>query len=1172
MFALAAIIALPVTAHAGPDPAAKRTNTGRYRLFAGNLGAITINRVYYGLNTLGEVGVDSTNSSTVGGGFWPKGTANQYMFNSGLQVAGVIQGSKPANPWGGDTTGGFFFDARGTNQHGSVVTELYNSTNPVDRANWHQAGYVPQGDASEDLFYPLLRGRINASQGDVWWLTTEANPEVNAGRPHPLGIVAEYRVMGWNYPSGNEDLLYLIITFYNVTTNNPAAYAQYRDGLREALIEQANLFQTRNNSTFNVSLPSEGYTIDPFYAAFAADPDVTDDAGRNFASVNMPFAMSFSYHADFPRQDGWTFPPDINGPPFFPGVGFVGIKYLKSATGEGEIALFSNTCNGCGPFNDPANTTLLYKILSGSVTAADGYQCNHGDVNETRICWIRNDQPADVRVVQSSTGLALEAGQSASIVVSYIHAAPVAVAGYTPGTLVLPGDPRKHYDPAGLEAGDVNLVDRIQGFLSYEDGNDDGIVQQDEYVSVPGSLLSKALTAQTIFNNAFLLPFAPEAPDFFLIPNDNQVTVVWRPSASEAEGDPFYQVAGAAMMPPPGGGEPVVNPLYDANYRNFDVEGYRIYRGRTDTPTGLQLIQQYDYAGTTFDDYTGQMVNAARGSRCAPEIPIVESCDFDFDDQVPGSQLEAHVSYDLSGPVVQVQRGNRAVLQATGDVLVIKADTAITGSGSGFAELSNTGVPFAYVDNTVRNGLTYYYAVTAFDVNSINSTGAGNTSLESARVTKRVVPRAPAGNYANDVTIQTGVFGRNGLLTDNEVPTIDPTTGRFSKKFPATDAVQLQLAAFVREILSEPGEVAITVDSIRTTSYAAASSVDANYYYTISTPIGDTKVTVPVHMSATTGPASASGSFDALQADQALAEKYDAPAGVYGIGGTFSIAYPSGYYGTISVRGCVNRAAGFAAPCAYNGPRWFEGANETVDNPNSSNPDRFTTGLGRTELNNVGGGISGVSTIFEVRSYDDVSSSWRDVEAVMLPFVSAADVKVYWGAAGKVDSVIDVTHDVPVPFDADYLGATWGILNQSATQNGATYYDQRSELTPSDIGCLDPIKALNPGGIRCTGTAATLSETAAPGPIVIASAASTAGSQRDAAYTGDQGFLFYIRGHIFAFALEGGNLPAEGAVWTLRTYVGAITGGTGRAGAGGSYVFANSFSSGAVVYRRPFTA
>src|SRR5690606_36939684 len=111
-----------------------------------------------------------------------------------------------------------------------------------DVANWPQAAYVPVGDASEELFAPLLRGRVSASQGDVWFMSSEADPALNNARSHPLGIVAEDRVMGGNYPTGNEDLLYLILTFYNITSRNAADYAQYRPGLREFLIEEAEKF------------------------------------------------------------------------------------------------------------------------------------------------------------------------------------------------------------------------------------------------------------------------------------------------------------------------------------------------------------------------------------------------------------------------------------------------------------------------------------------------------------------------------------------------------------------------------------------------------------------------------------------------------------------------------------------------------------------------------------------------------------------------------------------------------------------------------------------------------------------------------------------------------------------------------------------------------------------
>jgi len=97
-FCLVAALPTPSTARPRPGKPAKG-----FRLFAKATGALTINRIYCGLSATGEICVDSLNSSTVGGGFWPKGTADQYVFNSGLQLAGII--GPDANPeWQGDTT------------------------------------------------------------------------------------------------------------------------------------------------------------------------------------------------------------------------------------------------------------------------------------------------------------------------------------------------------------------------------------------------------------------------------------------------------------------------------------------------------------------------------------------------------------------------------------------------------------------------------------------------------------------------------------------------------------------------------------------------------------------------------------------------------------------------------------------------------------------------------------------------------------------------------------------------------------------------------------------------------------------------------------------------------------------------------------------------------------
>ncbi len=171
-----------------------------------------------------------------------------------------------------------------------------------------------------------------------------------------------------------------------------------------------------------------------------------------------------------------------------------------------------------------------------------------------------------MRFFQSSTPLTLAPGEFGSIAVAYIFAAPVAVASFSPGgaTDLTPGDPRVFTDMTTLTTpGGVNMVDSLAGFLGYSDANVDGIAQQDEYNVVPGSLLGKAKVAQQVFDSRFLLAFAPDAPEFFLVPGDNQVTVLWRPSATESTGDPFFEIASSPMSVPEGGGAPVVNNLYD---------------------------------------------------------------------------------------------------------------------------------------------------------------------------------------------------------------------------------------------------------------------------------------------------------------------------------------------------------------------------------------------------------------------------------------------------------------------------------------------------------------------------------------------------------------------------------------------------------------------------------
>src|SRR5262249_49149575 len=147
------------------------------------------------------------------------------------------------------------------------------------------------------------------------------------------------------------------------------------------------------------------------------------------------------------------------------------------------------------------------------------------------------------------------------------------------------------------------------------------------------------------------------------------------------------------------------NILYNPNYRQFDVEGYRIYRSRVDAPNEMVLLAQYDYSGTVIDDFTGT-VNA--GADCAPELGLTTSCPGLAPNLKNGVTLTNHVSFDLVGNIIQVKAGPERVILGTGRALSTVTDTAITGRDragncgprSACPALSNTGVPFVFIDRT----------------------------------------------------------------------------------------------------------------------------------------------------------------------------------------------------------------------------------------------------------------------------------------------------------------------------------------------------------------------------------------------------------------------------------------------------------------------------------------
>jgi hypothetical protein len=1129
----ALMVAAGTTAAARPKPGVKRAGSNLFALVFQNM---NVNNQFCPVLNTGNICTAPSGSGVAEGGFWPKGTPDSYIFNSGLQLGAVVP-NIPGFAWSGDTIGAFFMDPRGDQQDGSPITLVYSSLDAGDQATWPSDGVV----ADTSVYNGVLIGRNSVSQEDLWFRSWDGSPSHLGGRTHPMGVAVDVRGMAWNYPSGNEDIMYFVYTFTNVTSADPTDYDNptstnpdptYRANLA-ALGAQ---FQQDNNAAFGVTIPTHGYTFDHLFAAFFEDCDVgTDNVSNNYSTPLFPFSMGVCYEAPF-FESSWTgtpgaYPTNIfTGPTFAQAPGFTAVKYLKSptdtATGkEFGITIFSNTVNGSTGYPDPVGVKQLYRYLSGTSSPAKGdLSCtNQGNQLALHYCVLWQAK-TDTRFFESSGPFQLKPGQSSTIVVAYLNGPPVnnAALATAQGTTDLPPGFSLPAESLAAHPNSIRPIESVMGELGYNDDNANGRIEQTEVRSVPRSLLDKALKAQAVFDAKFLLPFAPAAPSFFLIPGDNQVTVVWEKSQSENPdpligGDPYYAIAS----------DPT-NALYDPNFRQYDVEGYRLYRGRT--AGALQLIAQFDYLGTQMLDYTGQF----NYTNCAPELGVQTGCPVTFD-TVGVRTVSNPVS--LVGNVVQVPPGGRAVL-SSGGVLVTQTDTAVSGGGSGFPGLSDTGVPFAFVDRSVRNLFQYYYSVTAFDLNSVVS---GPTSLESSKVAKTVTPRAAGAFSSNPGTISAvSFFGRGATaLASGGYPTLDATTGEFSGPFPPTDALQMGFALFKPELL-DTGTLKVTLDSVvpGVNGIDCCGAASPTYYFRTQGAAGLDTITIqPGVVDFQDGDASGNNTFTGAFTGQAQAKLFGGDS-TFMLLGLATVNVPGADRSTLASRASV---IGDPAGSDLTGNRWFSGANEATANPTAGLCSPASGGCNRTtaQLATAGGSLSGVTLVAPVRAYGTVRSipprDWATVDATVY---RAADFSVYWGNAGAIDSVIDNTHNVTVPFNSQ-IRASWGILDSTSFVGNADEADGNANvLTWSDVGCVNPTNDI---------FSASLGGCSVAVPMVNTAHLSTTGTATGAfgtipATTGP-GFIFYLAGQFWIMSMPA--LPASGTVWHARYMAGNITGSSG---------------------------
>ncbi|HYK12270.1 MAG TPA: hypothetical protein VEV39_15825 [Gemmatimonadales bacterium] len=1149
-----AVVAGVTPAAAKPKPGVKRTSSN---LFALTAAIMQVNHQYCPVINTGNVCTDPSGNGVIEGGFWPKGTPDSYIFNSGLQIAGTVDAAAGI-PWAGDTTGSFFMDPRGDQADGSPLTLVYNSLDAGDQAAWPS----PEGFVTDTSIYAsVLLTRPNVSQQDLWFRAWDGNPTRLGGRAHPMGILVDTRGMAWNFPTGNEDIIYFVYTFTNVTSSVTADYdnasAVNHDPTYLADLSALGAqFQSLNQTKYGFAFPQHGYAFDNVFAAFFEDCDVgTDHVAQNYSTPVFPFNMGVCYEAPFNEQS-WTaagsYNPSIfTGPTFFAGPGFTSVKYLKSPTDNSGkqlgLVMFSNTLNSATGYPDPVGVKQMYRYLSGgSSPAAGDNPCSfQGEQSALHYCYLAQVSQ-DTRFFESSGPFTLLPGQTKTIVVAYINAPAV----NTPFLQTqVGGDFKPGFGATGdsiaKDSTKVREIERVMGWVTQKDTNNDGTIEQYEVSVVPRSLLSKASVAQAVFNAKFLLPFSPDAPQFFLIPGDNQVTVVWEKSHTEnpvTGGDPYFAIAN----------DPT-NALYDPNFRRFDVEGYRIYRGRT--PGALTLVAQFDYSGTEMIDYTGSF----NWGNCAPELGINyltagNTCPKDvfgnpyrFDAASIAAGIGAPVP--LVGNVVQIPAGGRAKL-ANGTALITAADTAVTGGGSGNPPLADNGVGFAYVDRSVRNLFQYFYSVTAFDINSVRS---GPSSLESPRATKSVIPRAAGAVSAGAGQLGATVLlnGKGQPLGAGTAPTIDATTGEFSGPSQPTNTLSLGFPAFLPELV-DSGTMTMTIDSVlpgqNPVDYGL--SIATTYYITTQSSAGVSHIAINIQTDATVGEPSASGNFTGPKITHGTNYGGDTS---FSLAGQVTLSVPGPWRLAGPGRGAANSNP---AGSGFTGDRWWGGgaANENTADPtkgmcNASGGCSVLGGTSMTpaKLAQTAGSIPGVTIIGAIQAYNTTPNyPLRDMETSTSTVYRAADFALYWGTGGAIDSVVDLTHQVRVPFNSK-LRASYGIIDSTSFVGVPDDVDGNPNvLTWGDVMCVDPLNATVAGqfGYGCANPV-PMRDTAHLGQISTQFVADSTGASNQPLVSATQarGFILYLAGKFWAVAMPA--LPAAGTVWNARYFAGNVTGTTG---------------------------
>lgn len=536
---------------ARPEVKSKRVTAARLAAFQARLTSGN-DIAFYASNT-GFLAVNPT-SPFAPGGFWPSGSTDNYIYQSGLNVLGIID----ANGDGiySDTVEtSAVYDAewregRASGKRDDQSAGLFFSSSAEDLALWPEEFRRIEDDPESRDFgrnVPSVIGDL-----DIVSLFTDVGaPVFQSAGPHRLGMQAAQRIVLISTGLERD------IMFVNWKLTNASRYVTDAAGapwdIRGALVNVKTDFDIgRPTDDASAVLPTRrsalAYDSDFNESGFSRQPGIVattflysplQDDGIDNPTVLEPNGNGLVDETFGEIMEAGLTHPLTGEPLIFPEE----VRHIKA---EGFFLYTMYTFGDLRP--DPFSDAEAYRILSAApgmnlLPAFDPY----ADFIESTVI-------EDLRQNMVTGPFELPAdGEGAEVWVAFSFA------------------PAQNDPAINVRRADLSRLT--------PDGEFSRIVA-----------LSDA--ARQTFEAGFLRPMPPDSPEMRLIPGDRQVTITWSDLPVKNTRDVYadsYQASQLVLRDSIPEGFPRIT-----GYRANDFEGFRVYRSLTGERADAVMIAQFD--------------------------------------------------------------------------------------------------------------------------------------------------------------------------------------------------------------------------------------------------------------------------------------------------------------------------------------------------------------------------------------------------------------------------------------------------------------------------------------------------------------------------------------------------------------------------------------------------